>query len=339
LCQNFIKFNCMKKLNLVLILLCQSLFSLSQDFEQIITFQSANPFSLNDIIDNLENQQTQEVYGKLIIPEDTSNLNKKYPLVIGVAGSLGWADHHYEYLEMYREMGIATFELNSFQSRNITSTVGSQVEVTIASMILDAYRAFEELSENSRIDKDRVSITGWSLGGGVTLFSAWMPLKNAINKNLKFNSHLAYYPPCFIEPQNLEFTDSQIHILIGDLDNWTPAVPCENLVDKLKKNANINITVFENSHHSFDKNSPVIRNEDAYNFSDCLFRMTDDGKILMNYLNIPMSNSILQKIGFLFCVDRGVNFGGNPISRRKSFEFSKDFMRKTLIEKHLILKK
>ena len=35
---------------------------------------------------------------------------------------------------------------------------------------------------------------------------------------------------------------------------------------------------------------PVIRNEEAYNFSDCLFRMTDDGKILMNYLNIPMSN-------------------------------------------------
>ena len=62
-------------------------------------------------------------------------------------------------------------------------------------------------------------------------------------------------------------------------------------------------------------------------------------RLLMNYLNIPMSNSILQKIGFLFCVDRGVNFGGNPISRRKSFEFSKDFMRKTLIEKHLILKK
>ena len=49
-------------------------------------------------------------------------------------------------LKMYQEMGIATFELNSFKSRNIVSTVGSQTEVTIAAMVLDAYRALEVLS-------------------------------------------------------------------------------------------------------------------------------------------------------------------------------------------------
>ncbi|GIR72822.1 MAG: hypothetical protein CM15mP75_3340 [Flammeovirgaceae bacterium] len=97
-------------------------------------------------------------------------MNKKYPLIIGVAGSLGWADHHFEYMKMYRDMGIATFELNSFQSRDVTSTVGTQVEVTTASMILDAYRAFEKLSEDPRIDNDKVSITGWSLGGGLLCF-------------------------------------------------------------------------------------------------------------------------------------------------------------------------
>ena len=317
---------------LSLLLLYHSGHIIGQYQEEIITFKSANPFSLNDIIDNLDNQEEQEVFGKLTIPEDTSNHNNKYPLVIGVAGSLGWSDHHYEYLEMYREMGIATFELNSFKSRDITSTVGSQIEVTIASMILDAYRAFEKLANHPRIDKERVSITGWSLGGGVTLFSAWMPLKNIINKNLKFKSHLAYYPPCFIEPENMEFSDSKIHILIGDLDNWTPSLPCENLVNKLQKNTDIDITVYKNSHHSFDRNSPVIRNEEAYNFSSCLFKMTDDGKILMNYLNIPMSNPTLQKIGFLFCVERGVDYGGNPTSRKKSFEFSEEFIRKTLLE-------
>ena len=78
---------------------------------------------------------------------------------------------------MYQKMGFATFELNSFQSRNITSTVGSQVEITTAAMILDAYRAFEKLAKHPNIDKDKVSITGWSLGGAVTLFSAWKPVK------------------------------------------------------------------------------------------------------------------------------------------------------------------
>ena len=133
-----------------------------------IIFKSANPFALSDIIINLENQQEQEVFGKLTIPGESFDMKKKFPLIIGVAGSLGWRKHHYEYMKMYQDMGFATFELNSFQSRNITSTVGSQVEITTAAMILDAYRAFEKLAKHPNIDKDRVSITGWSLGGAVT---------------------------------------------------------------------------------------------------------------------------------------------------------------------------
>jgi len=316
-----------------LFLFFTSLTVLSQNIEEIISFESSNPFSLNDIIEDFDNQEKQTVFGKLVLPNDSLDPNKKFPLVIGVAGSLGWGEHHYKYLEMYQKMGIATFELNSFKSRGITSTVGTQNQVTISAMIVDAYTALEVLSKHPNIDKDRISITGWSLGGGVTLFSAWMPVKNAINKELKFASHLAFYPPCFIEPENIEFSESPIHILIGELDNWTPAKPCSDLVNKLNKKSNIGLTIYKDSHHSFDRNSPVIRNEEAYNFSNCLFRLSEDGHIMMDYLNIPMSNPLLQKIGFMFCVTRGVNYGGNPVARRKSFTFSEEFMIKTLLEK------
>ena len=315
-----------------LFLFFTSLTVLSQNIEEIISFESSNPFSLNDIIEDFDNQEKQTVFGKLVLPNDSLDPNKKFPLVIGVAGSLGWGEHHYKYLEMYQKMGIATFELNSFKSRGITSTVGTQNQVTISAMIVDAYTALEVLSKHPNIDKDRISITGWSLGGGVTLFSAWMPVKNAINKELKFASHLAFYPPCFIEPENIEFSDSPIHILIGELDNWTPAKPCSDLVNKLNKKSNIGLTIYKDSHHSFDRNSPVIRNEEAYNFSNCLFRLSEDGHIMMDYLNIPMSNPLLQKIGFMFCVTRGVNYGGNPVARRKSFTFAEEFMIKTLLE-------
>jgi len=315
-----------------LFLFFTSLTVLSQNIEELISFESSNPFSLNDIIEDFDNQEKQTVFGKLVLPNDSLDPNKKFPLVIGVAGSLGWGEHHYKYLEMYQKMGIATFELNSFKSRGITSTVGTQNQVTISAMIVDAYKALEVLSKHPNIDKNKISITGWSLGGGVTLFSAWMPVKNAINKELKFASHLAFYPPCFIEPENIEFSDSPIHILIGDLDNWTPAKPCSDLVNKLNKKSNIGLTIYKDSHHSFDRNSPVIRNEEAYNFSDCLFRLSEDGHIMMDYLNIPMSNPLLQKIGFMFCVTRGVNYGGNPVARKKSFTFAEEFMIKTLLE-------
>lgn len=322
----------MKKLMFVVFYFIISINVYSQYTVEKISFQSANPFSFNDVITNLENQEKQEVYGNLVIPDDTLNLQKKYPLIIGVAGSLGWGEHHYKYLKMYQEMGIATFELNSFKSRGIKSTVGSQTEVTIAAMILDAYKALEVLSNHPRIYKNKISITGWSLGGGVTLFSAWLPLKNAINKNLSFASHLAFYPPCFIDPENIEFSQSPMHILIGELDNWTPSQPCYELVEKLKNKANIDITIYEDSHHSFDRNSPVIVNEKAYNFTECKFRLTKDGNVLMNYFNIPMSNPFLQKLGLMFCVKRGINFGGNPVSREKSFVFANEFMTKTLLK-------
>ena len=289
---------------LSIVLLFMSLCINAQNKKEIIYFESANPFSLSDIITDLKSQEKQQVFGQLITPVDSLNPDKKYPLIIGVAGSMGWRKHHLDYLKMYQEQGYATFQLNSFKSRGITSTVGSQDEVTIAAVILDAYRALEELSKHPKINKDKVALTGWSLGGGVTLFAGWMPLKEAITDQVSFAAHLAFYPPCFINPENLSFTKAPIHILIGQADDWTPAKPCVNLVEKLSDKTNISITTYPEAHHGFDSEEPVVWNEKGYSFKDCLFDLTADGDVLMNYLRLPMSNSILQKVGFLFCVEK-----------------------------------
>lgn len=327
----FIKILTLKKLFFILtFVIVKSL--CGQFHQELVYFESANPFSLSDIINDLDNQDKQSVFGKLTIPVDSLNPKKTYPLIIGVAGSMGWRKHHLDYINMYQKEGFATFELNSFKSRGITSTVGSQDQVTVAAIILDSYRAFQKLAKHANIDKDRVAITGWSLGGGVTLFSSWMPIKNIISKDLSFAAHLAFYPPCFFNPENLSFTKSPIHILIGEDDNWTPATPCKNLVNILSKNNNIGITVYPNSHHGFDSEEPVRNNEDGYSFKNCLFDLTEKGDVLMNYLGLPMSNPTLQKIGFLFCVERGVSIGGNSEARKKSLTFAKNFMKLSLMK-------
>ena len=303
--------------------------TLSAQIREEVFFESANPFAMSDVINDLNNQEKQEVYGILTLPIDSLS-NKKHPLIIGVAGSLAWRDHHYEYLDMYQKAGFATFELKSFKSRDIESTVGSQVEVTTAMMILDAYRALEKLSEHQNIDKNKVSITGWSLGGAVSLFSAWLPIKNAITKEVSFASHLPIYPPCFVDPENTDFTDAPIHILIGEIDNWTPAKPCTEFVKKINKKGNVGLTIYPNAHHSFDSKSELTQNEKGYSFKDCMFKLSDDGDVLMNYLSLPMSSPFMQKIGFLFCVKRGVTLGGNSEARKMAFKFAEDFMKKTL---------
>ena len=309
------------------------LFSLvMSNTQEIVTFMSANPFSLKDIITDLENQEEQTVTGILTIPD--KNNNKKYPVVVGVAGSSGWGEHHFEYLKMYQDMGIATFQLQSFKSRGETSTVGTQNTVTIAMIILDSYRALEKLSENPLIDIQNVAITGWSLGGGVTLFSGWKPLMDAIDSDYNFAAHLAFYPPCFAEPSIVEFTDSPIHILIGEIDEWTPANACVDLVSLMQENRinNIDITVYKGAHHSFDRDEEIVVAEGGYSFKDCRFKMNDEGAVLMNYFNIPMTNWFLQMIGFSFCAERDPQFGGHPESRKKSFKFANKFMRTHLLD-------
>lgn len=316
----------MKKSTKYIIFIIFSSILLSQ--EKII-FNSASPFSFKDIITNLENLDKTEVSGLLKLPKGEG----PFPLIIGVAGSLDWGEHHLEYLDMYRSMGIATFELQSFSSRGIKSTVGSQVNVTTAMMVLDAYKALETLTEHPMINKEKVAITGWSLGGGVALFSGWEPLFRKINPKIKFAAHLSIYPPCIAQPENLKFTDAPMHILIGELDNWVPAKACEELVPKMQNiGVNINLTVYPESHHSFDRNTPLVTREDAYRTVDCRFKLRDDGTVIMNFLNIPMTTPFRQKIGLALCAKRGTTMGGNPKTRKEAFQFAREFMGKHLLD-------
>ncbi len=290
-----------------------------------IIFQSANPFSFYHIISDLDEQKSQEVYGILHIP--VGNNDESFPLIIGVSGSKNWADHHLEYLKMYREIGFATFELHSFNSRNVKSTVGEQISVTTAMMILDAYSALEVLIDDNRIDINNIAITGWSLGGGVALYSAWEPLIDAINPRKNFKAHLAFYPPCLVDMELKNFSDSPIHILIGELDDWVSASSCKNLVqDLFQEDINIDITIYENAHHGFDRLGPLLKEKTGYALGDCHFRMRKDGALLMNIFDIPMITPFRQKIALAMCAERGTTIGGNKLARKASFDFAKDFM-------------
>ena len=305
--------------------------------QETITFNSANPFSFEEIIMDLENQEAQEVFGILTLPNNY-NPDEKYPLIIGVAGSLNWGIHHLEYLKMYHEMGFATFQLQSFDSRDVQSTVGSQVEVTTAMVILDSYRALEALNTHPNIDTDRSGITGWSLGGGVSLYSAWLPLIDAINnREFMFAAHLPVYPGCMAYPypnENMQFSTAPIHILIGELDNWVPAAACTELIDKIHASGlphNIDITIYENAHHSFDRVSEVTVNEKGYTLGDCRFPMNEEGTLLLSeYWNIPINTPLRQKLALMTCAGRGPSMGGNVEAREQSFQFSAVFFKNHL---------
>ena len=296
--------------------------------QSLVVFDSKSPFSFNNIFNGLTDFEDQTVFGVLTLPK--INQNKKFPLIIGVAGSMGWRNHHYEYMNQYLDNGFAVFALHSFKSRNVNSTVGSQVKVTTPMIIHDVYMALNKLSKNPSIQAENIGITGWSLGGGVALFSGWTPIQSLLSPNLKFKAHLPIYPPCMVHPDDLNFTDAPIHILIGEDDNWVPAEACIELIEKMPDNKNISITVYPDAHHSFDSNKKIREISHSYSFSDCRLRLSDDGVVRMNKTGFPLSTPALQKIGLAFCAARGTTVGQNLEAKRNALEFSLNFMKKHL---------
>ena len=293
--------------------------------QELVVLDSKNPFNFYDILNNLDNVSNQQVYGILTLPQKPKR--HQMPLIIGVAGSYGWKDHHMGYMERYLENGFATFTLHSFESRNVKSTVGEQLSTTVAMVIHDAYMALHDLSGRSNIDGDNIGITGWSLGGGVSLFSGWGPIIDKISPNKKFAAHLPIYPPCMVKPNNLNFTDRPIHILIGELDDWVPAEPCNEIVQDLQNSGhNIDITVYPDSHHGYDRVGDVTFIDNAYSFKDCSLSLKDNGTVVLENIRFPLLSPIMQKIGLFFCAERGSTIGGNELARRASEIFALHFM-------------
>ena len=94
-----------RTLNIFILVLVFNYISIKSQFlKETIYFESANPFSLSHIINGLNNLEKQKVFGKLTLPLDSIEPNKKFPLVIGVAGSRGWKKHHLEYIDMYQKI-------------------------------------------------------------------------------------------------------------------------------------------------------------------------------------------------------------------------------------------
>ena len=133
-----------------------------------IFYSSKNIFGFENIFgENLYTQDDVEIFGVLHFPENYDP-SRKYPLVIASHGSYNWRSHHLKYLEQIRLADFIVFAMHPFDSRNVKSTVGNQINVTSETVIYDMAISLNLLWEDPRIDNQKVYAAGWSLGGTAT---------------------------------------------------------------------------------------------------------------------------------------------------------------------------
>jgi dienelactone hydrolase len=293
-----------------------------------IYFESTNPYSYNHIVDGTDNQEKVTVYGDLKIPDTTE---AQVGAIVFVHGSGGWRKKHERWLKLFNNMGLATFRLDGFKPRKVSSTVGSQIDVTSAMLTADAYSALNLLSTHPKIDKKRIGIMGCSKGGAVAMVSAWEPVRKAMTRrDLKFALHIAMYPFCY-GFERIQMTGAPLLTLIGEKDDWTPAEPCIDCTEALKgAGYDANIIIYPNTYHSFDSNTDITYLYNALSMNNCRAIILSNGLAIEMVSGLPMDNPAQLKKVWETCAERGAHFGRDDFAREESVKDVKRFVTRVL---------
>ncbi len=171
------------------------------------------------------------IAGELRIPRGASG---RLPAVVLLHGSGGVNGGHEYWAKHFNEMGVATFLLDSFSQRGITSTSTNQALLGRLNMVLDAYRSFDVLAAHPRIDPARIAVMGFSRGGQSALYSSMKRFQQMWNPRAAFALHLPLYASCtttFIDDTDVTGPIRQHH---GQADDYVTVGPCRPYFERLR---------------------------------------------------------------------------------------------------------
>lgn len=199
----------------------------------------------------------ESLTGYLFKPAGTAPV----PVVIGLHGcnglftpkgdlsklTLDWANR-------WVAAGYAVLFPDSFGSRGL----GPQCTVSDRKIVPrhradDVNAAASWLVGQKFADGKKLAIVGWSNGGSTTL---WAVRPNGKPDTVEFRTAIAFYPGC----TGFDKTEAwrprvPLNILIGAVDDWTPAEPCR----ALQSRANVRYVEYPGAYHGFDAPDVAMR--------------------------------------------------------------------------------
>jgi dienelactone hydrolase len=189
--------------------------------------------------------------GELRVPDGSG----PFPTVVLMHGCGGLGNAEGGWVAPLAAAGYATFVVDSFTGRGLREVCTSSRALLSVQRLPDAYGALRLLATHPRVDRRRIALMGFSHGGSVTLFSAtaWATEEYGREAAAAFAAFLPFYPGCNSDFPERRAVSAPLRVHIGELDDWTPAAPCRELVALLKAGGfDADITVYPDAHHSFD---------------------------------------------------------------------------------------
>ena len=184
----------------------------------------------------------------------------------GRDGQLG--ERMREYAGLLNAQGVHALVLDSLTPRGEKELCMQRVGtrgVTQANRRLDALAAVAWLAQRPDVDARRIGLLGWSNGGSTVLaaLNERLPIVAAAAHKPAFA--IAFYPGCEAELKRGFATSTKLLMLIGELDDWTPAAPCRELARDASGGVVPQVDIYPGAYHGFDSASPVRLRKDVPN--------------------------------------------------------------------------
>lgn len=165
----------------------------------------------------VSNERTETVWGHLSRPEGPrlAPAVVLLPACSGIANTPDWS-------ALLTRWGYATLMVDSFGPRRAGSVCDQPGGGRIgAAQVLDAYGALEHLSRQPFVDRARIAVMGWSLGG-LSALGAVLSEGLARTSDLRFRAAIAFYPKCGLLGPGQDF-HAPVLILVGEKDRFYTA--------------------------------------------------------------------------------------------------------------------
>jgi dienelactone hydrolase len=175
-----------------------------------------------------------------------------FPAVIGLHGCAGMHDTTKQRLvDQLVGWGYVVLLVDSYATRGIDHACTSNAFATFVKRRPDAYGAIVFLARQTYVDPQRIAAVGFSAGAWVTLFAAetnsfelFVPASN-----LRLRAAVAFNPPCQAAGARPGIPTL---ILVGALDDWTPAADCSSKIASWGDDGPpVELVVYPGAYHGF----------------------------------------------------------------------------------------
>ncbi|AOY97131.1 carboxymethylenebutenolidase [Cupriavidus sp. USMAA2-4] len=257
-----------------------------------------------EFLSGVEGGRPATIAGELRLPKAGVD---RLPLVILLHGSSGIGSSVTDWEEYLLGMGVATFVLDSFSARGITSTINDQAQLPRLAQIEDAFRALAILSKHPRIDPARIMLVGFSRGGQNALYASLKRFHRLhASPGTEFAAYVAFYPDCsYTYREDDDLVAKPLRILQGSADNYDPVGPCRGYVDRLRANGNDAMLIeYPRANHAFDSRAltPAVQLPRAQTTRNCRTMELENGLLVNARTGKPFTYDDP-------CVERGVTVG------------------------------